>query len=176
MGWMGRAPTGVAGVVMAVLFAAGWFGASFVTTPELGVGPRALLSVIVGACYGLVMGLWVGRSRRAHGTAAQRPEFNKAVRRGTVPSDVDVAHWRRALQARQQQYRPLRWSAPALYLPMIALAVWLAVTGQPLFWFAVAFFVAILVVTVVTTPRVLRNTTAMLAELDRREATQHHGQ
>lgn len=173
MGWTRRAPTWVAGVVMAVLFAAAWFGTSFVTTPGLGGGPRALVSVVMGACYGLVMGLWVARTRRAHGTAAQRPEFGKAVRRGTVPPGVDIAHWHRALQARQQQYRRLRWSAPAIYLPMIALAVWLAVTGQPLFWFAVAFFVSIFVGTVVTTPRVLRNTTAMLAELDRREATQH---
>ena len=56
---------------------------------------------------------------------------------------------------------------------MTALAIWLAVTSEPLFWFGAAFFIAIFVITVVTTPRVLRNTTTMLSELDRREAAQH---
>ena len=176
MGWMKQVPTWMAGVIMAVMFAGAWFGATFITTPELSVGPRALLSIIVGAFYGIFMGIWVGRTRRAHGRVGQRPEFSKAVRQGTIPSDVNIADWRRALQSRHEQYRPLRWLAPVLYLPMTALAIWLAVTGQPLFWFGAAFFIAIFIITVVTTPRVLRNTATMLTELDRREATQHFTQ
>lgn len=168
MGWMRQLPTWVAGIVMAVLFAAAWFGITFVTTPELGLGARVLVSVSVGAFYGIGMGFWLGRTRRGYGSAARRPEFGRAVRRGVVPPDVDVDEWRRALTNHQRQYRPLRWAAPLLYLPMTALAVWLAITGQPLFWFGAAVFVAVFVITVATTPRTLRNTDSMLAELDRR--------
>lgn len=156
---------------MGVLFARAWFGVSFITAPVVSIGPRALLSVMVGVLYGIVMGMWLGWTRRAHGRAGRRPDFSTAVRRGTVPSDVD--EWRRALLSRRQQYRPLRWVAPVLYLPMTALAVWLAVTGQPFFWFGAAFFIVVFVVTVVTTPRMLRNTTTMLAELERRDAAQY---
>lgn len=170
MGWMKQLPTWMAGVVMAVLFGVMWFGLTFITTPELGIGARALTSAAFGALYGIFMGLWLGRTRRGYGRVAQRPEFSRAVRRGLVPSDVDIEAWRRALHAHQRQYRPLRWVAPALYLPMTALAIWLALTGQPLFWVGAAFFLGICVYTVIVTPRVLRTTTAMLVELDRRDA------
>ncbi|WIE78435.1 hypothetical protein [Curtobacterium sp. MCSS17_016] len=73
MGWMKQVPTWMAGVIMAVMFAGAWFGATFITTPELGVGPRALLSIIVGAFYGIFMGIWVGRTRRAHGRVGSVP-------------------------------------------------------------------------------------------------------
>jgi hypothetical protein len=170
MGWMRQLPTWVIGTVMAVLFAAAWFGITFVTTPELGLGARAAVSGSSGAAYGIAMGFWLDRTRRGYGGVARRPEFGRAVRRGVVPPDVDVDEWRRALIHHQRQYRPLRWAAPVLYLPMTALAVWLAVTGEPRFWFGAALFVALFVITVVTTPRTLRNTDSMLVELDRREA------
>ncbi|PYY39059.1 hypothetical protein [Curtobacterium sp. MCPF17_046] len=76
------------------------------------------------------------------------------------------------MEHHQRQYRPLRWAAPLLYLPMTALAIWLAVTGQPLFWVGAVFFLAVFVVTAVTTPRVLRNTETILTELDRRQSEQ----
>lgn len=50
------------------------------------------------------------------------------------------------------------------------LGPWLAVTGEPLFWVGAAVFIAFFVITMVTTPRVLRSTTPMPAELDRRDA------
>lgn len=169
MGWMKQLPTWMAGVVMAVMFAVIWFALGFITTPDLDLGPRALVAAVIGASFGTFMGFWLGRQRRGYGQLARRPEFGRAVRRGGVPADADTTEWRRALQHHQAQYRPLRWQAPALYLPMTALAVWLAVTGQPLFWVGAVFFVAVFTVTAITTPRVLRNTTAMLAELDRRD-------
>lgn len=169
---MKRLPTWMAGVVMAVMFAVFWFAAGFITTPELGFGARALLSVSVGAFYGIFMGLWLSRMRRSYGRVAQGREFSRAVRRGIVPSDVDIEPWRRALHAHQRQYRPLRWAGPALYVPMTALAIWLAVTGQPLFWVGAALFLGVGIFTAITTPRVLRNTTSMLHELDRRDAVQ----
>ncbi len=173
MGWMQQKPVWAAGVVVGVAFAVAWFGSTFLTMPELGVGPRALVSLVAGAFFGVVMGSWVGRVRRAHGDVARRPAFGRAVRTGTLPPDADTAEWRQALLARQRLHRPLRWTAPVLYVPATALAVWLAVTGQPVFWFGAALFVAALVATVVTTPRVLRNTATLLAELDRREVAQH---
>lgn len=161
-------PTWTVGVLMAVVFAAAWFGSTFVTSPGLGLGARALISGFTGALYGTGMGLWLGRQRRAYGSAVRRPGFRRAVRRGVVPADVDTAEWVRALRHHQSQYRPLRWAAPVLYLPMTALAVWLAVTGQPLFWFGAVFFLGMLVFTLAVVPRTLRNTDLMLAELERR--------
>ncbi|WIB15914.1 hypothetical protein DEJ34_01935 [Curtobacterium sp. MCPF17_050] len=172
MGWTKQLPTWIVGVIMAVLFAALWFAFTFITTPELGVGARALASAVAGAGYGVGMGLWLGRTRRGYGGAARRPDFGRAVRRGTVPADVDLEEWRRAVEHHQRQHRPFRWAAPLLYLPMTALAIWLAVTSQPLFWVGAVLFLAMLIVTVVTTPRVLRNTETMLAELDRRQRVQ----
>jgi hypothetical protein len=55
---------------------------------------------------------------------------------------------------------------------MTALAIWLAVAGEPLFWAAAALFIGLFVYTIATTPRVLRNTEMMLAELERREEAQ----
>lgn len=170
MGWMKQLPTWMAGMVMAVMFAVIWFALGFLTTPDLELAPRALVAAFIGALFGTFMGFWLGRQRRGYGHLAQRSEFGRAVRRGAVPADADAAEWRRALQHHQAQYRPLRWQAPALYLPMTALAIWLAVTGEPLFWVGAGFFFAVLIITTVTTPRVLRNTTAMLAELDRRDS------
>ncbi|WP_139199813.1 hypothetical protein [Curtobacterium sp. MCBA15_008] len=49
----------------------------------------------------------------------------------------------------------------------------MAVTGRPLFWFAAAFFLVMLVVSLVQTPKVLRNAASMLTELDRRESAKN---
>ncbi|MDM7885657.1 hypothetical protein QUG92_11135 [Curtobacterium sp. RHCKG23] len=166
---MKQLPTWMTGVVMAVMFAVMWFALGFITTPELHLGPRALISAFTGALFGTGMGFWLGRQRRGFGQLARRPEFGKAVRRGAVPADADPAEWRRALQHLQKQYRPLRWLAPALYLPMTALSIWLAVTGEPMFWVGAGFMFTIFVITTVSTPRVLRKTTTMLAEVDRRD-------
>jgi hypothetical protein len=167
---MKKLPTWMAGVVMAVMFAVFWFALGFITTPDLDLGPRALVAAFIGALFGTFMGYWLGRQRRGYGQLARRREFGRAVHRGDVPADAVTTEWRRALQHHHEQYRALRWQAPVLYLPMTALAIWLAVTGQPLFWVGAVFFVAMFVLTAVTTPRALRHTTAMLAELDRRDA------
>ncbi|WP_146236845.1 MULTISPECIES: NarK/NasA family nitrate transporter [unclassified Curtobacterium] len=173
---MRQAPTWAAGVIMAVMFAAGWFGVTSITIPELTIGVRVVVSVATGAAFGLVMGVILGRQRRQYGQAANRPDFARAVRRGTIPPDVNTGQWRQALLRRQKEYRTLRRTAPLLYLPMTGLSIWLAVAGQPLFWFAAAFFVGVLTLTVAVTPRTLRNTDAMLTELDHRENAQHIGQ
>lgn len=161
---------------MAVMFAVGWFGTTFITIPELTLGGRVIASVLTGAAFGLAMGVILGRQRRQYGRAGRRPDFARAVRRGTVPPDVNTGEWRQAVLHRQKEYRTLRWTAPLLYLPMTALSIWLAVTGQPLFWFGAALFFAMFLITVAVTPRTLRNTDAMLTELDRREQAEHVGQ
>ncbi len=70
MGWMQRMPTWTAGLVMAVAFAVAWFGTTFLTTPETGLGARALTSAFVGACTGSA---WApGSDGTAAGTARQR--------------------------------------------------------------------------------------------------------
>lgn len=163
-------PTWLLALSTAIVFAAAWFASTYLTMPGLELAPRALVSAFVGVLYGAGMGIWSGRVRRGHGSAAGRPGWRRSIRSGTVPVDVDVDEWRRALRHHQRQYRPLRWAAPTLYLPMTALSVALAVTGEPLFWLGTALFLTLFVVTAVTTPRVLRRTASMRAELDRRDA------
>lgn len=163
---------------MAVFFAAGMFGVSFIITPELGLGVRALGAATAGAAYGVGMGFWLGRTRRGYGRLSGRREFVRAVRRGSVPpgvdSDADIAEWRRALLHHRAQHRPLRWTGPVLFGAMSVVSLALAVTGQPAFWVATLGFTVALVVVATTTPRVLRRTEAMLAELDRREGVHEH--
>lgn len=170
--------TWVSGLLMAVFFAVGIFGISFIITPELSLGVRALMTALAGAAYGVAMGLWLGRTRRGYGRLSGRREFVRAVRSGSVPaevdSDADIAEWRRALLHHRAQHRPLRWTGPVLFGTMSIMSLGLAATGQPVFWIATLGFTAAFVLVVVTTPRVFRRTEAMLAELDRREGVREH--
>lgn len=162
-------------IVLAVAFGGFWYLSTFVTMPaDVPVGIRVAASVVTGAAFGVVFGLWIGRQRRSVGPAARDRALGRAVRRGELPADADPAQWREALTHYQQQYRRQRWFGPVVFVVLMALEVSLAVTGRPVFWFAAAMFLVFLVITLVQTPKVLRNTAAMLAELDRREATEPH--
>ena len=51
---------------------------------------------------------------------------------------------------------------------MIVLAIWLALTSTPWWWFGVAFFVGFLLFSVITTPRALAKAEVVREELRRR--------
>ncbi|MBA8990987.1 hypothetical protein FHW23_002252 [Curtobacterium pusillum] len=166
---MRRWPWWLAALVLAVAFGGLWFLVTMVAMPELSAGDRGVISAITGSAYGIVMAIFLVRQRRGYGAALQHPGFRRAVRRAVVPPDIDIARWRRAVQQHRNQYRPLRWAAPLLYVPMTGISIWLAVTGQPLWWIFAGLFVAMLIGSLIVAPRVLRRTDAMLTELDRRE-------
>lgn len=159
-------------VVLAVAFGGFWYLSTFVTMPaDVPVGIRVAASAVSGTAFGVLFGFWIGRQRRGVGPAGRQRALGRAIRRGELPADADPAQWRQALEHYQQQYRRQRWFGPVVFVLAIVLEVSLAVTGRPVFWFAAAIFLVFLVVTLVQTPRVLRNTAAMLVELDRRDAT-----
>lgn len=168
MGLMRRWPWWLAALALAVAFGGLWFLVTIVVMPELNAVERAVISAITGSAYGIVMAIFLIRLRRGYGTVLQDAGFRRAVRRGVVPPDVDVEGWRRAVQQHRNQYRPLRWAAPLLYVPMTGLSVWLAASGQPLSWIFVGLFLVMLVASLIVAPRAVRRTDAMLTELDRR--------
>ncbi|WP_165931522.1 MULTISPECIES: hypothetical protein [unclassified Curtobacterium] len=155
--------------MLAVAFGGLWFLVMVVVMPELSTGERVILSAIPSSAYGIVMAIFLIRQRRGDGAALQPPGFRRALRRAVVPPDVDIDGWRRAVQHQRKQFRPLRWAAPLLYVPMTGISIWLAVTGQPLYWIFAGLFVAMLVASLIVIPRVLRRTDTMLTELDRRK-------
>ncbi|WP_267422047.1 MULTISPECIES: hypothetical protein [unclassified Curtobacterium] len=169
---MSRWPLWSVMVVLAVAFGGSWYLSTFIFMPsDTPAGIRALGGLITGALFGVFFGLWLGRQRRGIGAAADQRVLGRAIRRGELPADADVDQWRQALTHYQQLYRRQRRLGPAVFVVALVLEASLAVAGRPLFWLAAAFFVVMLVVTLVQTPKVLRNTAAMLTELDRRERT-----
>ncbi|TCL82857.1 hypothetical protein EDF31_108105 [Curtobacterium sp. PhB142] len=172
---MRRWPLWAVMIVLAVAFGGFWYLSTFVTMPaDVPVWIRGTASAVTGAAFGVIFGLWIGRQRRSVGPAARDRALGRAVRRGELPADADPAQWRQALEHYQQQYRRQRWFGPVVFVLAMVLEVSLAVTGRPVFWFAAAMFLVFLIVTLLQTPRVLRNTAAMLVELDRRNATDTH--
>ncbi|WP_173168823.1 hypothetical protein [Curtobacterium sp. VKM Ac-2861] len=170
MGLMSRWPLWAVMVVLAVAFGGFWYLATYVTLPaDVPVSIRVVSSTVTGAMFGVLFGLYLGWQRRDIGPAAQNRAFGRAVRRGELPADADLDQWRQALTHYQQLYRRQRWLGPVVFTLALVLEVTLAVTGRPFFWIAAALFLVMLVVTLVQTPKALRNTAAMLVELDQRE-------
>jgi hypothetical protein len=170
MGGMSRWPLWSVMVVLAVVLGGFWYLATFTFMPsDAPAGVRVIGSAISGALFGVFFGLWLGRQRRGIGAVADQGTLGRAVRRGVLPEDADTDQWRQALTHHQQLYRRQQVFGPVVFSIALVLEVSLAVAGRPVFWVAAAFFVVVLVLSVVQTPQVLRNAAAMLRELDRRE-------
>jgi membrane protein implicated in regulation of membrane protease activity len=92
-----------------------------------------------------------------------------------VPADADLLAWRQALEHQRAQHERQRWFGPLVIIPATALSLWLTLTDAPYWWVGVALFVGVLVAFMLSTPRVLRRTRTMLAELDRRSAQRTDG-
>jgi hypothetical protein len=165
-----RPPMPVMMLLLAGSFGGLWFLSTFLSMPTAPVAARAIGSVPMGVGFGVVFGLWLGRQWKTSGPAVQDRSFARARRTGVVPAGADTGTWRQALEHQHALYERQRWMAPLVFVPATALGVWLALTETPYWWFGVALFVAVLIGSVVSTPRVLRRTTMMLAEVDRRSA------
>lgn len=158
-------------MVLAVVFGGFWYLSTFTTMPsDVPVGDRVVGGVVTGTAFGVLFGLWLERQRRRGGADGRQRAVRRAIRRGAVPDDADADQWRRAITHYEQSYRQQRRFGPVVFAVALLLEVSVAVTGRPLFWFAAAFFLVMLVVSLVQTRKVLRNAASMLTELDRRDS------
>ncbi|QWS33780.1 hypothetical protein [Curtobacterium aetherium] len=170
-----RRSTPVLMLLTGLPFGAFWFLWTTFTMPGAPVLARVVGALVTGAVFGVVFGLWVGRQVQAAGPAVRDRSFARARRTGVVPADADLLAWRQALEHQRAQHERQRWSGPLVFVAATALALWLALTDSPYWWFGVALFVGFLVAFLLSTPRVLRRTRTMLAELDRRSAQRIDG-
>ncbi|PZE65992.1 hypothetical protein [Curtobacterium sp. MCBD17_021] len=165
-----RLPLPALMLVLAVFYAVLVFLVSFLTTPAAPLAVRAISTMAGALVFGVLFGLVIGRMRKRAGPAVEDGTFGRARRSGVVPADADPVAWRQALDHQLEVYRRQRWYGPVVFGLALVLNVWLALTDAPYWWAGVALFAGILLASVVTTPRMLRRTSDMLAELDRREA------
>lgn len=162
-------------LLIGALFGVTWFLSAPITMPGAPFLARVVGALVGGAVFGVVFGLWLGRQVQAAGPAARDRSFARARRTGVVPADADLLAWRQALEHQRTQHERQRWFGPLVFVPATALALVLALTDSPYWWFGVALFVGFLVAILLSTPRVLRRTRTMLAELDRRSAQRVDG-
>jgi hypothetical protein len=170
-----RTSTPVVMLLTGVAFAGFWFLWTSLTMPEAPVLVDVLAAVVAGAVFGVVFGLWFGRQRRDAGPAVQDRSFARARRTGVVPADADLHTWRQALEHQRALHERQRWLGPLVFIPATVLNLWLALTDAPYWWVSVALFAGVLIASVVSTPRILRRTSAMLTEVDRRSAQRVDG-
>lgn len=165
-----RPSTPVVMLLTGVFFGLFWFLWTSFTMPDAPVLVDAVAAVVAGTVFGVFFGLWLGRQLRGAGPAVRDRSFARARRTGVVPADADLDTWRQALEHQRALHERQRWFGPLVFIPATALTLWLALTDAPHWWFGVALFVGALIASVVSTPRILRRTSAMLAEVDRRSA------
>jgi hypothetical protein len=156
-------------VALAVLYAVLTFLASFVTRPDAVLAERVISTTVGAVVFGVGFGLVIGWMRKRGGRAVLDRSFQRALRTGEVPPDVDGAAWRQGLDLQRKVHRWLAWAGPIVAALAVGFGVWLAQTDSPVWWIAVAFYAAFMVVGVVAMRRALRRMTAVLAELDRRD-------
>ncbi len=128
---------------------------------------------LTGVLFGAVMGPVLTRQQRrawsAAGTASSAGlrAAARAAQRGPVPGDPELreAARRLALHQRDVLLRQRRWAAP-LFSLLVALAVWLAVTGAPAYWLFAAGFALLAAWTSVVLPRRLARRADLLTAPD----------
>jgi hypothetical protein len=149
----------VNGVPFGVVMGLWWF---------LVEGSSATTAVVGGAVAGLAFGAVLGpvqrrQARQAEaslGALTDRRDRNAALRatwRGPVPDDPAIRSAAAELADEQHArlHRQRLW-APAVYATLTGLSAWLAVTGSPWWWCAVAFWIAAAVGTVLLRRRLGR--------------------
>lgn len=143
-----RAPVWVRGVVSGVLFGVAMFVWSLVGPERASVGDAALTWVVCGVAFGFFMSVAVGRQERkmfrVDGRALdgdQRQAAHRAFVTGQLPEDPLVVGAAVSM-ARMRLLWASRWVVTVVFvLAMCVLAVWLAVTGQPLWWVGLVFWI-----------------------------------
>ena len=130
-----RAPWWVLSAIAGVIFGVGQF------LTHLGEGRSAAASatgaLVAGLLFGLIMGPFSVRQNRrllaAQGDVPRESEkeVRRAVMRGPAPSDPEVrAAAARVVALQLAQLRRLWWAA-ILWVALVALSLWLAVSESP---------------------------------------------
>lgn len=152
------------------LFAGGlWFLIGmFVSPRDMSLLGRAIGAVFYAGAMTAFFGVWISRARRRAGGTTQLTDVQRGLKRGEVPEDADPATWTATVDEHHRQLRRNLWFGPVVFGVMIVLALWLALTSTPWWWFGVAFFVGFLLFSVITTPRALAKAEVVREELRRR--------
>lgn len=152
------------------LFAGGlWFLIGmFVSPRDMSLLGRAIGAVFYAGAMTAFFGVWISRARRRAGGVTQLTDVQRGLKRGEVPEDADPATWTATVDEHHRQLRRNLWFGPVVFGVMIVLALWLALTSTPWWWFGVAFFVGFLLFSVITTPRALAKAEVVREELRRR--------
>ncbi|MDT0232119.1 hypothetical protein [Curtobacterium sp. BRB10] len=159
-------------VLLPVLFLFGgglWFLIGmFVSPRDMSLLGRAIGAVFYAGAMTAFFGVWISRARRRAGGTTQLTDVQRGLKRGEVPEDADPATWSATVDEHHRQLRRNLWFGPVVFGVMIVLALWLALTSTPWWWFGVAFFVGFLLFSVITTPRALAKAEVVREELRRR--------
>ncbi|XNN87313.1 hypothetical protein ACL00T_13230 [Curtobacterium flaccumfaciens] len=152
------------------LFAGGlWFLIGmFVSPRDMSLLGRAIGAVFYAGAMTAFFGVWISRARRRAGGTTQLTDVQRGLKRGEVPEDADPATWTATVDEHHRQLRRSLWFGPVVFGVMIVLALWLALTSTPWWWFGVAFFVGFLLFSVITTPRALAKAEVVREEASRR--------
>ncbi len=130
-------------------------------------------AVVISCLSGLLFGAFMGpvlvrqrrRAREAAGTASAAGwrRAARAASRGPVPRDPEErqAARRLALHQRGVLLRQRRWAIPSFAL-LVAIAVWLAVSGDPVYWLVAVGFAWLAGWTSVVLPRRLARRVELL--------------
>ncbi|MDQ1172958.1 putative membrane protein [Microbacterium testaceum] len=142
---------------------------------QVGAPDRPLVVGLVGTViFGVGMTVafifLTRRARRDAGGAGELERIRRALKTGRLPDHIDVVAWRSIIERRHQQLQRALWLNPVAFGLMTLVALSLTITRSPYWSLAAAFFIVMLVVSVVTTPRSLRKSAVIREELAKREA------
>ncbi len=147
-----------------------YFASGQVATPDRPYAVGLIGAVIFGAAMSAGFMVFVARARREAGGAVELERIGKSLKTGQVPQDIDVLAWRVVVERQNKLLRRALWLNPVVFGLLAPLALWLTFTRSPYWALASAFFVFMLVMSIVTTPRGLRRNAIIREELARREA------
>ncbi len=153
------------------------FAVTNVITRLLFLGDPWTEAVVVGGLTGVAFGAVMGpvlvrqqrRARDAAGTAsgAALRRATRTAHRGAVPDDPELreAARRLALHQRGELLRQRRWGLP-VFLALVALAAWVALGGDAVYWWFAAGFLILATWAYAFLPRRLARRAALLAAPD----------
>ncbi|WP_440316315.1 hypothetical protein [Microbacterium algihabitans] len=146
-----------------------YFASGQVATPDRPYAVGLIGAVIFGAGMTVAFIFFTRRARRDAGGAGELERIRQALKAERLPDHIDVVAWRSIIERHHQQLQRALWLNPVVFGLFTLVALSLTFTRSPYWSLAAAFFILMLVVSVVTTPRSLRKNAVIREELARRE-------
>lgn len=154
--------------IMFVLVGAMYYGLSYLTRLDHTQGERLFGAGVYAVVFTLAFSIRIAVQRRRAGGAGEPARISAAVRTGTLPDEVDPAHWRAELERQRTLFRRNRWSMPIIMVVFAVVCGWLAFQEQPLWLVLLLILVVLAVVSLFQTRRALRNIPTLLEALSHR--------